>query len=55
MLKHMQRSTTKQSVYLRTSTVDIHAFTPAPLRKLWKWNEKTKETSVTFLETNEAH
>ena len=35
-LKHMERSTTKQSVYLRTSTVDIHAFTPAPLRKLWK-------------------
>ena len=41
VLKHRQRSTTKlyersttkQSVYLRTSTVDIHAFTPAPLRK----------------------
>ena len=42
MLKHVQRSTTKQyerpttkqSVYLRTSTVDTHAFTPARLRKL---------------------
>ena len=32
--KQYERSTTKQLVYLRTSTVDIHAFTPAPLRKL---------------------
>ena len=36
MLKHMQQSTTKQSIYLRISTVDVHALTPAPLRKLLK-------------------